>query len=144
MLYYYLFVALVVAAAYVWKYGRPASLTSWRKAINQNWALYRRRLLKRTRSQTPPVLFGNGAAEDQVPLIASDRLESVTSDGGGANGDSPVINAGLVQVAGVASPPTSLSSGVRAFLLLSMTMFSALSRDALGFVVANYNRSGSR
>lgn len=90
------------------------------------------------------MLFGNGAAEDQVPLIASDRLESVTSDGGGANGDSSVINAGLVQVAGVASPPTSLSSGVRAFLLLSMTMFSALSRDALGFGVANYNRSGSR
>lgn len=92
MFYYYLFVALGVGAVYVWatkKYGRAAGPTSWRKAINQNWALYRRRLLKRTRSQTPPALSGG----DKVPLISSDttesihlELRSVTSDGDGEGG----------------------------------------------------------
>lgn len=89
MLYYYFFVAIVVGAAYVWatkKHGRAASITSWRNAINQTWALYRRRLLKRTRSQTPPALFTDSGT-DQVPLLTSDRLESVTSDGESLPGD---------------------------------------------------------
>lgn len=69
------------------KYGRVPAISSWRKALNQNWALYRRRLLKRTRSQTPPmgVLTADSLmVGDQVPLIVSDRMESV-SPAGAAN-----------------------------------------------------------
>lgn len=96
MLYFYLCVAVAIGATYVWatkRHGRAAhSITWWRNAISQNWALYRRRLLKRTRSQTPP---------SQIPLIISDQLaaavhesdeniglelRSVTSDGGTGEG----------------------------------------------------------
>lgn len=75
MFYYVIFFALAAGAAYAWaskKFGRGGGLqiTHWRNAVHQNWALYRRRLLKRTRSQTPP-----SSSADQVPLIISgDRL----------------------------------------------------------------------
>lgn len=117
MLYYYIVLVVSIGAAYVWatkKYGRAASITSLRKAVHQNWALYRRRLLKRTRSQTPPA----GDSADQVPLIKNDRLESsgpdsihlelrsVTSDGellptnsGGGGG-----SASAAAIGGVRSP----------------------------------------
>lgn len=138
MLYYYLFVALTLAGAYVWatkKYGRPAAITSWRNAINQNWALYRRRLLKRTRSQTPPALFAassaNASAADQVPLIISDHLllesgpenvdvdlRSVTSDGAS---DLPASSDGLTT--------TTVAGGVRTCLIHGLTPVSC---DAYG------------
>lgn len=126
MFYYYLFVALSLGAVYLWatkKYGRAAGPTSWRKAINQNWALYRRRLLKRTRSQTPPALSG-----DQVPLISSDtaesihlELRSVTSDGDGEGGG--VVVGSAASTPGTADllllPPPPYSGGVAANFAIS-------------------------
>lgn len=84
MIYYFLFAAIAAGAAYVWatkRFGRFTPISSWRNAFNQNWALYRRRLLKRSRSQTPLAVsttitkIKTDSVGDQVPLILSDRLE---------------------------------------------------------------------
>lgn len=90
MIYYFLFVAVAAGAGYVWatkRFGRFIPISSWRNAFNQNWALYRRRLLKRSRSQTPLAVSTTtttttiitDSAGDQVPLIISDRVDIPTN-----------------------------------------------------------------
>lgn len=136
VLYYYFFVVVALGAAYVWankKYGRAASFSSWRNALNQNWALYRRRLLKRTRSQTPPVgyLGASISTEDNLPLLLSDEdaatasvhleLRSVASDGVTPPNSASVLGpTGGAPIVGGGSSVTS--GGVRRTLEIMMMM----------------------
>lgn len=77
MFYYCVVIALSIGVGYLWarkKYGPNVFGAQWRPIAHQ-WAVYRRRLLKRTRSQTPP-RSNTISALDQVPLIVNERLDN--------------------------------------------------------------------